>query len=225
MSSHDPFDLAAMQQAVNYKRHILKKISDSGAITDETLDLGAGRGDFAIAIKDRIGSSPICAEIDPVSVNFLVSAGLDVHQSPDTIPRIKGLYSINVLEHIQDPASFLAQYTRRLQSGSSVFIYVPAHPSLFSEWDQRVGHFHRFTRCSIEAVVSAAGLRVLQSGYSDPVGAFVTWLMKTLRIAGKPLSPASVRAFDRLAYPLSTVLEPVFREFMGKNVWVRAVKP
>lgn len=225
MLSNDVFDLEAMKMAVNYKGHILSKIMLSGAVTARTLDLGAGRGDFAVAIKKLCGTSPICVEVDPLSIASLECEGLSVHQSHETIPPLTSLYSINVLEHIEDPAGLLRSYASKLRRGSPVFIYVPANPSLFSEWDSRVGHFHRFTRSSIEAVIVSSGLRVLDSGYSDPVGGLVTWVMKLLSVGGKPLSPGSVRAFDRYAYPVSRLLEPIFARFFGKNVWVTAYKP
>lgn len=225
MSTHDQFDLEAMRMAVNYKASIAKRIVGSLNGCTSILDLGAGRGDFASLVYTSTGTKPLCVEVDEGSIPYLVSSNFDVHRASDTITAVDGIYSINVLEHIENPAKFLSDFTGKLSDGGTAFIYVPALPSLFSKWDIRVGHYHRFTKESIEAVVKASGLHVVSSGYTDPFGAVITFTMKTLKMGDKPLSPFSVYIYDRLVYPLSEIMESVFGRIFGKNVWVIAKKP
>lgn len=225
MSSHDAFDLEAMKHAVRYRAHIISQILHTGIGEGSVLDLGAGRGDYALALREGTGNQPICVEIDPPSVEALKTEGLEVKSDSSSLPPLDGLYSINVLEHLENPSEFLAPFAQRLKPGAKVFIYVPAMPLLFSEWDVRVGHFHRFTRKSITSVVEATGLHVHRSGYTDPLGGLIAGVIKILRGGSKPLSPTSIRLYDLLGYPVSKALEPLFRRVFGKNVWVLAEKP
>lgn len=225
MSSHDAFDLEAMKQAVRYRAHIVSQIRDTGIGEGSVVDLGAGRGDYALALREETGKAPICIEIDPPSIDALKNEGLVVQADAASLPSLDGLYSINVLEHLENPTQFLSPFADRLKPGAKVFIYVPAMPSLFSQWDVRVGHFHRFTRRSISTVVESSGLQVVRSGYTDPLGGFIAGVIKLIGGGSKPLSPASIRLYDRIGYPISRIMEPVFRYLFGKNVWVLAEKP
>ena len=224
MCNHDQFDLEAMREAINYKSDIAKRICLALNKSSHILDLGAGRGDFAALVHATTGKRPICAEIDEHSIPYLKALMFDVHQTAETLPTVDGLYSVNVLEHVLDPSKLLAQYAQKLGVGGQVFIYVPALPSLYSLWDVRVGHHHRFTKESLTAVVQASGLQVINSGYTDPFGAVITLAMKWLKQGAKPLSPKMVHIYDRFVYPFSVLMESIFSRIFGKNVWVVAVK-
>lgn len=222
----DQFDLVAMREALNYRGHIVSLMRRHSRLGDGPIvDLGAGHGDYATAVRLDTGIEPICVEIDPASIELLQGKGFAVHPDPSSLPPVTALYSINVLEHMPHPHAFLARFVERLAPGASVFIYVPAMPMLYGPWDARVGHFHRFTRSSLEAVAVSAGLQVARSRYADPLGGLVTLVMKLVGAGGRPITPASIRLFDRLVMPLSILLEPLCARFFGKNVWVAATKP
>ncbi len=64
--------------------------------------------------------------------------------------------SSEVLEHVPDPAAFMAELSRVLARGGSLILTVP--------WSARLHHlphdYHRFTRFALSALAESAGLRV-----------------------------------------------------------------
>ncbi len=53
---------------------------------------------------------------------------------------------LNVLEHVDDDRSLLADISARLALGGTLCIWVPAFPSLFGEFDRLVGHCRRYRK-------------------------------------------------------------------------------
>ncbi len=64
----------------------------------------------------------------------------------------------DVLEHLDEDETALAEAGRILRPGGAVVVTVPAHPFLFSTWDRLVGHRRRYTRTSLTRTVRRAGL-------------------------------------------------------------------
>jgi len=71
----------------------------------------------------------------------------------------------DVLEHIEDDVAHLQEIHRILKPGGHLFLTVPAFQMLFSPEDTSVGHFRRYTRATLEAVLLAAGFRVAYGTY------------------------------------------------------------
>jgi SAM-dependent methyltransferase len=67
---------------------------------------------------------------------------------------------LDVIEHVQNSVEFLAAARLYLKPGGYVIINVPALPILYSEYDTAQGHMRRYTKDSLGAEISAAGLEV-----------------------------------------------------------------
>ncbi|KKW41869.1 MAG: hypothetical protein UY92_C0013G0068 [Candidatus Magasanikbacteria bacterium GW2011_GWA2_56_11] len=61
----------------------------------------------------------------------------------------------DVLEHIENDAAALDQLLNLLRPGGSLIITVPALPALFGYHDELLGHFRRYTRSSLRALLDA----------------------------------------------------------------------
>src|SRR5262249_39324296 len=75
---------------------------------------------------------------------------------------------LDVLEHQADDLGFLADLVRKMESGASLLISVPAVPYLWSAWDEGLGHYRRYTRQSLRGVLEKAGLEVAELSYLFP---------------------------------------------------------
>ncbi len=71
----------------------------------------------------------------------------------------------DVLEHIDDDASFLRQIHEALAPQGRLYITVPAHSWLWSDDDVVAGHFRRHTIGGMMRRLRAAGFRTLYSTY------------------------------------------------------------
>ncbi|MEX0942278.1 MAG: class I SAM-dependent methyltransferase [Pseudomonadales bacterium] len=133
----------------------------------EVLDVGAGSGIFARQLLE----ADVCGQatcVDPAysnsSVKVVNGRELRFTRTIDR-PSQDLILMMDVLEHVPDDVALLRQYTASLSVDGHVAITVPAFPALWSGHDVFLEHYRRYTRPSLEAVVRAAGLEVVQSRY------------------------------------------------------------
>jgi 2-polyprenyl-3-methyl-5-hydroxy-6-metoxy-1,4-benzoquinol methylase len=91
------------------------------------------------------------------------------HIRPDTI------VCVNILEHIQKEESALKEYWKTLPPGGRLLIFVPALPSLFGSMDASYGHFRRYHKTGLQAVVAKAGFEVTNCRYLNLLGILGWW--------------------------------------------------
>jgi SAM-dependent methyltransferase len=220
-------NLEAMEAATNYNRFLRDSIlSAIPAGSTRILDFGAGTGTFAERIRSS-GFSVTCLETDSGLSRKLRDMGFEVKSSlnAEDCGRWDCIYSLNVLEHIEDDRAAIDRIASSLRPGGTAFIFVPAHPLLYSAMDRKVGHVRRYSRAHMQRLLTGAGLKVEEIRYADSMGFLVTLAYKLFGNRTGDLDPTAVFLFDRLAFPVSLIVDRVVHPLFGKNLWVRARKP
>lgn len=88
---------------------------------------------------------------------------------PDTvkIPKEADLVlALDVIEHIEDDRAFVDSLMRDASSVRRIMISVPSMPSLYSPWDRALGHYRRYSKRSLTALIQSVGLRVTFISYA-----------------------------------------------------------
>ncbi len=87
--------------------------------------------------------------------------------SINSAANLSAIVLMDVLEHVEHPENLLKDLLQLEQTdNNTVFIItVPAYQSLFSQHDINLGHYKRYTRASLEALLKPLSLQVLHSGY------------------------------------------------------------
>jgi 2-polyprenyl-3-methyl-5-hydroxy-6-metoxy-1,4-benzoquinol methylase len=67
---------------------------------------------------------------------------------------------LDVLEHLVNPVLALEHAARSLAPAGKIIFTVPAYPWLFSDWDQRLGHYRLYTKQMMQEQVQQAGLKL-----------------------------------------------------------------
>jgi len=134
------------------------------------------------------------------------------------------VYTLNVLEHIEDHEAALRQLHDKLKPGGRLLIYVPAFPILYSSMDARVGHIRRYTRRGLVAIVKAAGFDVATVAYVDSLGFLATLVFKWLGSKDGGVNRTALKAYDRAVFPLSRLLDFITRRWFGKNLLLLATR-
>lgn len=125
-------------------------------------DIGGGNGFVAQAVAGT-GRDVVLVEPSPVGaanarrrgLANVVCATLDgAGLLPAKLPAV-GVF--DVVEHVQDDAAFVRRLHQLLQPAGHLFATVPAYPALWSDEDVAAGHFRRYTRQTLEALVEACG--------------------------------------------------------------------
>ena len=135
------------------------------------------------------------------------------------------IYSVNVLEHIEDDQDILKNCFERLHAGGRLYLYVPAFMHLYTSMDKKVGHHRRYTRQGLEKQVREAGFKVVFSRYTDSIGYFATLAYKIFGSRKGDINTGTIGLYDRYLFPLSQRLDHLVGRVFGKNVHLLAVKP
>jgi len=214
-------NLEVMLCARNYNRSLVKNILKNSTEKSRVVDFGAGNGYFAVEIR-RSRPSLVCVEVDPQLSARLKESGLSICASLKAIPSgsCDFVYSLNVLEHIENDREIILDMSRCLSPNGSVYLYVPAFPMLYSGMDRKVGHLRRYKIHDFRRLIEGSGFKISSWGYRDSIGFFASLAFKVIGNKEGILSEKSVRFYDTFLFPMNRVFDFIFSRILGKNIEV-----
>jgi 2-polyprenyl-3-methyl-5-hydroxy-6-metoxy-1,4-benzoquinol methylase len=128
--------------------------------------------------------------------------------------KFDSLIYIDVLEHIPDDKGEVQRALRLLNPGGHLIVLSPAHPFLFSPFDQSIGHFRRYTTKSLREIVPA---EVIVLRYLDAGGMALSFANRLLLKQALP-TLQQVQFWDKRVIPLSRILDRLLGYRVGKSV-------
>lgn len=143
----------------------------------DVLEVGCGQGAAGARLAwlgRYVGLEPDRQSYD-VAVERVGAAGGQVrHGSLETLAADETfdlVCAFEVLEHIEDDVSALAQWVQRIRPGGNLLLSVPAHAKRFAAADQLVGHHRRYDPPALRLLLRKAGLdEVALRLYGAPAG-------------------------------------------------------
>lgn len=219
-------NLELMVEAENYNHHLLGLLRSRLAGARAVLDFGAGLGLFARALADS-GFNMLCLEPDARQAARIAEQGLETCSALDAVPgdSLDAIYSLNVLEHIEDDRAALDALFQRVKPGGRLLLYVPAFQVLYSSMDRKVGHFRRYRRRHLSGLLQAGGFAVIECRYVDSLGFFAALVYKLVGSRRGDIDRRSLRTYDRYVFPLSVRLDRLLGRWLGKNLLAVAERP
>ncbi len=217
-------ELELLDSAHNYTNSITTRINSFFSKDLLTLDFGAGAGTYAKKLKSQ-DYKITCIEIDPTLIGVLKNHDLDVSKSTADFESgsVHQIYSINVLEHIEDDLGILKEFHRMLTSSGKIYLYLPAFPVLYSKFDKKIGHYRRYKKKDLVQKLTEAGFQIEQRSYRDSIGFFVAYLFKIISNS-EDVSKTAITIYDKIVFPFSRLLDPLLGAYFGKNIEVMATK-
>jgi len=213
--------LEILQDAVNYNQFIENELLDFIGSELKATDFGAGVGEFANRLRKK-GVEITCVENDSSLLENLNNQGFC---SYNTIQyNTNRLYSLNVLEHIENDVATLKEIYDKLEVGGKLFLYVPAFMCLYTNFDKHVGHFRRYKINDMQEKLQKAGFRIVRIEYADSLGFICWYVMGKFQKVGDEINPFMVKIFDRIIFPISRLCDLLFKKLFGKNLLVIAVR-
>jgi SAM-dependent methyltransferase len=219
-------ELDLFESAVNWKDSVRCQVSPF--LGEAVLEVGAGHGGTTRALcRGRFGRW-VCSEPD-ASLADRLSRSIAVGDLPaccrvvvgtiDALgdePPFDSILYMDVLEHIEDDRAELVRAAGRLRPGGYLVVLAPAHPWLFSPFDEAVGHHRRYTRRSLRAT-APEGLDLIRLRSLDSVGLLASLGNRLLLRQSMP-RPGQIALWDRLMVPLSRLVDPLGGYSVGKSV-------
>ena len=218
-----------MDGATNYAEWIVAMAGPH--LGAEILEVGAGHGTLTggLARYGRVTAtdlSPRC--VDALRTRYAGSPQVDVLEGDvDTVTAGRTYDSavlVNVLEHIPDDRAALRSLWAALRPGGTVILYVPAFEALYGNFDRMVGHYRRYRRPELSALVADAGFEVVDSRYVNVVGAFAWWVV-VRRLGRFPKGANSIRTYDRVVTPVVRRVESFRPPPFGQSVFCVGRRP
>ena len=218
-------NLEVMEEAVRYNDFLARLVVSVAPRGGRLLDFGAGTGRFAGRLAAQ-GFDVVCVEPDRRLRGELERKALRATADIAEVPAgsMDAVYSLNVLEHIDDDAAALGELHRVLKPGGRLLLYVPAFMVLYSAMDHRVGHVRRCRKAPLAHLVRSAGFNVEEVRYADSLGFAASIGLKIFGNPSGDLSPGTVRFYDRWLFPLSQALDRCLSGFVGKNLVLRSTR-
>jgi glycosyltransferase involved in cell wall biosynthesis len=183
------------------------------------VEIGAGVGNISRFLLDR--DQVTLTDADPIYVRYLRRqyqgwSYVSVRQfdllktDADALSgKFDTAVCFNVVEHINDDATALANLRRLLEPGGRLLLIVPAHMWLFGSLDEHLGHFRRYEKEELAAKLAAAGFELERADYYNPI-AVPGWYVNGKWLKRRVIPNFQMALFDRLT--------PLVRLSMGSEL-------
>ncbi len=146
------------------------------------LDVGCGTG-LNLQYLGRYGDAQ-GVDMSPEALDFCLQRGVEsvVLHTAERLPFKDSTFDLvtafDVIEHIEDDLSALAEFHRILKPGGHLLVYTPALPWLFDEHDRLVHHKRRYLLGDLKAKLS-------QSGFTERYLSYVNFLVLPIVLLAK----------------------------------------
>jgi SAM-dependent methyltransferase len=146
------------------RRSVLERILRERRTGGWAADIGAAAGGN-VRILEQLGWRPLAFEYSQIGADLAKSRGLtvaraDAHHLPLASGSMGAVTCLDVLEHLQDDGQAARELRRILRPDGVLVVAVPADPALWSAHDEAVNHLRRYTRETLDEVLTGAGLTV-----------------------------------------------------------------
>jgi SAM-dependent methyltransferase len=146
------------------RRAVLERVLRDRRTGGWAADIGAAAGGN-VRVLEKLGWRTLAFEYSQVGADLSRSRGLtvaraDAHKIPLRSGTMGAVTCLDVLEHLDDDAEAASELRRILRPDGVLVVAVPADPALWSAHDVAVNHLRRYTRESLEGVLTGAGLEV-----------------------------------------------------------------
>ena len=132
----------------------------------DALEVGCGQGGFGARLAQRyhyVGVEPDATSCTVAQARVAAAGGvgevrhgdLSVVKPDETFDLV---VAFEVIEHIEDDVTALAEWVSHLRPGGWLVLSTPAWQKRFGPADEMVGHFRRSARPTIRCVTAPRGL-------------------------------------------------------------------
>jgi ubiquinone/menaquinone biosynthesis C-methylase UbiE len=137
------------------------------------LDVGCGTGLILEMLNSY--SKPVGLDFSAKALRYCKERGLtsliqaDTNQLPIADASCDLVLALDLLEHISDDKRLMEEFYRICKPGGYICLTVPAHQYLWSEHDEALHHFRRYSKKSFAALFQDSRFTLLKLTYAITV--------------------------------------------------------
>ena len=219
-------ELKLFENATNWKRYFSQLIQPF--IHGTVLECGAGIGATTNMLNSGVCGQWILLEPD-TEMAELLRKKISLKELPsnckvvegtissfETKPQFDTILYIDVLEHIENDKLEMAIAATCLNPGGHLIILSPAFQSLYSKFDNAIGHYRRYKRKELSSLIPET-LKLKSLRYLDSSGFFLSFTNRLL-LKQKYPTAKQVSFWDKLIVPVSKISDRVFNYSFGKSI-------
>ena len=227
----DPFQLAETAHLPRYNHWIVDSIRPW--IGEAVMEIGAGIGNLSSQLVDR--RRLVIADVAEVYLRTLRARfaayphvevrrfALDEPIAPDLQGAFDSVICVNVLEHVERDRDALVAIRSLLRPGGHLLLFVPAFQWLFGPIDAALGHYRRYQRGPLTALLQDAGFEVSRCRYFNLIGV-AGWFVNSRVLRRSELPAWQFRCYDALV-PWFRRLERLTGTPVGQSLIAVAKRP
>ncbi|MBR58705.1 MAG: glycosyl transferase family 2 [Myxococcales bacterium] len=197
-------DLAGVTSLTNHMYQVFKPM-----LGESILEVGSGTGNmtaFLLRHGDVVATDINEAALERLKARFGDRGNLDVHtwNLEDPYPgeqTFDTIVCVNVLEHVEDHRAALQNMRKHLKPGGRLILLVPQGMWLYGPFDKKIGHFRRYTKTELEALLVEEGFDTRRTFYFNTLGVPGWWVNARL-LKRDHLSAGMLRIYERISPPL-----------------------
>lgn len=186
---------------------VIQKEIDKSKKKLRILEIGAGT---SLLIKEFINSAETYAlDRSKTALSLSKKNGIanTIHADLGTYTGFKkNFYDIvvaaDVLEHLEDDLGAAKKIYQMLKKGGVFIIHVPAHKSLFSYWDESLGHFRRYEKMDLQKLIKSSGFNTSFLSFRLPTVYPFVKLFRKITKEKKKKRKSDFEQFSLLNFPL-----------------------
>ena len=220
-------ELELFSEARNWKAYYRQSIKKY--LGAEVLEVGAGIGSTTEFLCRGNHQRWLCLEPDPQlakTLNSYIASGslpkcceLKVGTLLDLNPKEKfdNIIYIDVLEHIKDDIFEIENVYFYLKQGGFLVVLAPAHQWLFTPFDEAIGHYRRYNKRMLKAIITSEKFKCISLRYLDCVG-LIASLGNRLLLKSKMPNKQQILLWDKVMVPISKIVDPFIQYSVGKSI-------
>ena len=217
-------ELELFANAKNWKNYIKNYLNKY--IKGSILEVGAGIGSNTGLLYNSHCHKWLCLEpdrrlFDALQLTISSQSISNCQAQNGTIDLLEdqlfdSILYLDVLEHIRDDKNEVIQVVQNLKIGGYLIILCPAHQWLFSPFDIAVGHYRRYNKSSLQAVIPD-DIQIVEVVYLDCIGLLANLGNRLFLKQSKP-NLIQIRIWDKFMVSLSRFVDPLIGYRAGKSV-------
>lgn len=179
------FQLEEQSYWFKHRNNCIKAIVELYPPNGFIFDIGGGNG---FVSKQLIEHGFDCVLVEPCyegikngksrGINNLICSGFENAKFKSNSLTNVGIF--DVIEHIENDKLFLNNLYNKLKYKGKLYVTVPAYQFLWSNEDEKAGHFRRYTKNVILKQLENVGFKILYSSYFFSYLVFPIFFGRTL---------------------------------------------